>query len=1036
MTIIDDYLEEQEKYTKLYGESTIVMMQVGHFFEAYAVDNDQEKNNSKNLYTLSDVMNIQLTRKNKKIIENSRKNPLMIGFNLWSVDKYIQILTDNHYTIIMIEQDRQGPNPERNVSNIISPGLNIKYCDKQDSNNLFSVYLEASESHKNYKENIHIGVSCIDVTTGHNSISESHSLSNDKNLSLDDLYRLIQIHNPKEIVFSTKNFKRSNDFLISYLNLSEIKVHFKDYTELNKSYFDLNYQEAFLLKIFNNNSMLSIIEYLDLEKYPFALISYIILLDFAYNHNENIINKINKPMICENGKYLILTNNTINQLNVINNSSVNSKYSSLYGVLNNNSTAIGRRLLRERLLNPIIDVKELKSRYNLIEYMRMNKNDITMYVKYEEWLNKIIDIERLHRKISLGLIQPADFCNLDCSYKNISLIIDQLKSDKNCFNSEIMPNEDIIEKFNLFIEEYTSIFDMDNIMKYHLDRIDNSFFVRGVCSEIDSLQHDITRAEGILNLIAKKLSEVIDPVSTSAVKVDSNEKYGYFLNTTEKRGKTLIKNLSKKSSIKIHYNNETIEMFTKDIKLKDITKSATKIHVDTFRDLSVKLSGYHQQMRVQCSNLFVKKVKEFDLKYNSVLKKIAGFVGIIDNIKCGAKTSILFNYVKPNIDVNADSSYLDVKGIRHPIIERINDRVNYVTNDLIIGKDINGMLLFGTNASGKSSLMKAIGLNIIMAQAGMYVAASEFKYHPYNYMFSRIHNNDNIFKGESSFAVEMSELRSILKRSNNKSIVLGDELCSGTESVSAQSIFASSVVKLSERKTNFIFATHLHELCNISQITDLSNVKMFHLKVIFDKEKDQLIYDRKLEEGSGPAIYGLEVCKAMDMDEDFLDLANNIRRQILNIDDKILNDKKSHFNSKIFVDNCNVCGDKADEVHHIKFQCSADPNNMIDHIEKNAKSNLVPLCKCCHDKVHNKDLLINGYIMTSDGIKLDFKYLSKEDYVLKKNNRKKYNEDEINIVISYKEYKLSKKTIKEMLIEKHNISISSTTINKIWNSNY
>ena len=94
-----------------------------------------------------------------------------------------------------------------------------------------------------------------------------------------------------------------------------------------------------------------------------------------------------------------------------------------------------------------------------------------------------------------------------------------------------------------------------------------------------------------------------------------------------------------------------------------------------------------------------------------------------------------------------------------------------------------------------------------MAQAGMYVAASEFKFHPYNYIFSRIHNNDNIFKGESSFAVEMSELRSILKRSNDKSIVLGDELCSGTESVSAQSIFASSVVKLSERKTNFIFAT-------------------------------------------------------------------------------------------------------------------------------------------------------------------------------------------------------------------------------------
>ena len=131
----------------------------------------------------------------------------------------------------------------------------------------------------------------------------------------------------------------------------------------------------------------------------------------------------------------------------------------------------------------------------------------------------------------------------------------------------------------------------------------------------------LLRAESILNLIAKKLSEIIDPVANNTVKVESNEKYGYFLNTTEKRGKTLIKNLSKKQSIKLHYNNETLEIFTKDIKLKDITKSATKIHIDIFRELSVKLSGYQQQMRIQCSDLFIKKVKEFDLKYNSILKK-------------------------------------------------------------------------------------------------------------------------------------------------------------------------------------------------------------------------------------------------------------------------------------------------------------------------------------------------------------------------------------------------------------------------------
>ena len=152
------------------------------------------------------------------------------------------------------------------------------------------------------------------------------------------------------------------------------------------------------------------------------------------------------------------------------------------------------------------------------------------------------------------------------------------------------------------------------------------------------------------------------------------------------------------------------------------------------------------------------------------------------------------------------------------------------------------MLLFGTNASGKSSLMKAIGLNVIMAQCGFFVAATKLVYRPYHHIFSRINNNDNIFKGESSFAVEMSELRSILKRANNQSLILGDELCSGTESISALSIFSASVIKLHERKSSFIFATHLHELCNIQKINELNGkgIRMCHLKVIYDPKTGKL----------------------------------------------------------------------------------------------------------------------------------------------------------------------------------------------------
>ena len=173
-------------------------------------------------------------------------------------------------------------------------------------------------------------------------------------------------------------------------------------------------------------------------------------------------------------------------------------------------------------------------------------------------------------------------------------------------------------------------------------------------------------------------------------------------------------------------------------------------------------------------------------------------------------------------------------------------------NSISLGcEGTNGILLYGVNASGKSSLMKSVGLCIIMAQCGMFVPCSEFIYKPYHNVFTRISNNDNIFKGQSTFAVEMSELRSILKRTNDNSLVLGDELCSGTEMASGQSIVAAGIMCLSKLKTSFIFATHMHQLVDIEEINCLEDVKYKHLKVHYDYEKSILIYDRQLSDGPG-----------------------------------------------------------------------------------------------------------------------------------------------------------------------------------------
>ena len=183
--------------------------------------------------------------------------------------------------------------------------------------------------------------------------------------------------------------------------------------------------DIFLERIFKNHGLLSVIEYLDLETKHFGLISYILLLDFAYEHNPKFIEKIDKPEIWDNEKYLILANNTINQLNLVDHHTQNttSKYSSLFAVINSTSTNIGKRYLRDNLLNPIIDSKRLQNRYNIIESLT-NLGDFNepLYKTYEGCLTKITDIEKLHRKLSLNLLQPAHFSSLDISYENILFV--------------------------------------------------------------------------------------------------------------------------------------------------------------------------------------------------------------------------------------------------------------------------------------------------------------------------------------------------------------------------------------------------------------------------------------------------------------------------------------------------------------------------------------------------------------------------------------------------------------------------------------
>ena len=312
-------------------------------------------------------------------------------------------------------------------------------------------------------------------------------------------------------------------------------------------------------------------------------------------------------------------------------------------------------------------------------------------------------------------------------------------------------------------------------------------------------------------------------------------------------------------------------------------------------------------------------------------------------------------------------AFVRARALRHPIIESmlLDRREAFVPNDVALGCDgVSGMLLYGVNAVGKSSTMKAVGLAVVMAQAGMFVAADGLELAPFSELYTRIGLRDDIARGHSTFVVEMLELRAILTRSGPGSLAIGDELCAGTEAPSALAIVGAGVVRLAKRGVAFVFATHLHELVKIPQVAALTDIRVAHLSVHCDPATGRLVLDRRLAPGTGPPTYGLEVCRSLDMDPEFLRVADRIRRFVLEVPDDLVSERRSKYNTRVVLDWCLVCGATGRATHHIDEQAKADPS------VKNRKYNLVPVCQQCHDEHHAGVINIEGFKMTSDGLKL------------------------------------------------------------------
>ena len=967
--LIEDYINYCDKYKEIY-EKSVILYQCGGFYELYGYEN-----RGADIKQICEILDIQMTKRNKSNPIVDKSNPYMCGLPLHVVNKYIDILVENQFTIVLVEQITGPPNVKREVTRIISPSTNVESANVQN-NFLMSIYFSTGQN-KNKDSFITTSVCWVDVNTNETFFTEFSE--DDTQINLEDVGKTILTNKPSEIVvFTDLQTKSDNEFMNKLNNFVQTidksyYIHNKLNSNINDNFFKLSYQTTLLKKVFKNTGLLSAVEYLDLEKNPLSIISFVYLIQFAYEHNEKILDGLQKPKFLENTKYLSLINNVVENLNII--SKVPGKNASILNLLNNCKTTIGKRFFKQCLVNPLTNIQKIRDRYDMNDFFI--KDDF--YKNIRQLLINISDLERLFKRMIMKTLQPCEFVMINTSLTSFSEMFEIL-NEKKCNFENLNWNLEKQDRLSTWIEYYQNIFNLNNMSSVNLMQITKNIFNVGIHPEIDKMQEELTFIENIFDTVCNCLNEDVN----SEFKLEKNKDDVRSIVVTKNRFQSLLNDKSRCSVVN-KLLKKRCNLSIEDINSKPVSvnnKTQLKIIFKDMNENQVRLSELQSEFKNKVIEKYFEELEYFYKEYNLLFQDIASFVAHVDFFGCNAKNAIEKCYVRPEI-VQTENSFIKTTKIRHPLIEVIQTDVPYISNDVEIGtEDQCGFLLYGVNAVGKSSLIKSIGINLIMAQCGMYVACNSFNYSPYDHIFSRIPSGDNLHKGQSTYVCEINEIRSILKRSTNKSLIIGDEIASGTETVSAISLIASTINFLSGKKSSFIFASHLHELCDLDI---LKNIKIYHLAVHFDKQKNYLVYDRILKKGSSDRLYGLEIAKSLDLPAEFLFLANQIRQEYTNMNKFVVEPKTSRYNSSVFFDVCSICNSKTEEIHHIKEQFLADKNNIIkgENIHKNVKSNLINVCIKCHDEIHAKKINVNGFIQTNNGVVLDVldgeKYKQRED---------------------------------------------------------
>ena len=747
----------------------------------------------------------------------------MCGVPYHACDVYLNKLIENGFKVAICEQVEDPKLAKglvkRDVIRVVTPGTNMSQAilDENTNNYLMSIYLSKDMS----------GVSVVDITTGEFKTCRISSIAK--------LADEINKYSPSEII-------GNDDFLNAPLDFEYMKDRQKiAISKTPEHYFNQSICEDVISRQLGTNNMAG----LGLSDMPESIYSTGALLQYLHETQKNSLEHINKLEIYSIDDYMIIDSSTRRNLELTETLRDKNKKGSLLWVLDKTKTAMGARLLKNYIEQPLIMEDEINNRLDAIEAFN---NDVITRDEIREYLNPIYDMERLMTRISLRTANPRDLIAFKSSLKLLPFI----KRLVAAFDTTLFKKmyEDLDELTDLYELLESSINEEPPILIR-----EGGIFKDGYLNDIDVLKNAKTDGKTWLADLEARERE---KTGIKNLKVKYNKVFGYYFEVTNSFKSLVPEYFIRKQTLanaERYTSKELDELAGTIIGSED---KLTALEYQEYVKLRDRLAG--ELVRVQ---------------------KTAHCIAVLDVMASLSYVAVANNYIRPEISTDG---VIDIKDGRHPVVEKMTANDMFIANDTYLNNlESRISIITGPNMAGKSTYMRQTALIVLMAQIGSFVPASHAHIGICDRIFTRVGASDDLASGQSTFMVEMSEVANILRNATKNSLLILDEIGRGTSTYDGLSIAWAVVEYISNSEllgAKTLFATHYHELTELEG--KLSSVNNYCIAV--KEDGDDIVFLRKIIKGGADRSYGIQVAKLAGVPDIVIKRANEICNTLIDAD--------------------------------------------------------------------------------------------------------------------------------------------------------